>query len=64
MPAVGFLGPVALLSIAVFAVAAPLWVYSDARRHSAHNPVLWALVAFFGGPLGLLAYVLLGRGAR
>ena len=64
VPAVGLLGLIALLSIAVFAVAAPLWVYSDARRNSPQSPALWALVAFFGGPVGLLAYGLLGRDAR
>lgn len=45
----------------VVAIAIPLWVYSDARRNSPHSPVLWALVAFFGGIVGLLLYFILGR---
>jgi hypothetical protein len=45
----------------VFAIAIPLWVYSDAQRNSPHSAVLWALVAFFGGLLGVLLYFLIGR---
>lgn len=46
---------------ALVAIAIPLWVYSDAKQHSDQSPLLWALVAFFGGILGLLLYFLLGR---
>jgi glucose uptake protein GlcU len=42
-------------------IAITFWVYSDAKRNSPQSAVLWALVAFFGGLLGLLLYVLLGR---
>ena len=45
----------------VFAVAIPLWVYSDAQHNSPHSAALWALVAFFGGLLGLLLYFVVGR---
>jgi hypothetical protein len=39
-------------------------VYSDAKSNSPQSAVLWALVAFFGGILGLLLYLLLGRGGN
>ncbi|WP_232687183.1 PLDc N-terminal domain-containing protein [Halobacterium zhouii] len=45
----------------VFAIVLPLWVYSDAQRNSTDSPVLWALVAFFGGVLGFLLYLIIGR---
>lgn len=54
-----------LLTVAVlwvvFGVILPIWVYRDATRRHVDSPVLWALVTFFGGPLGFLLYVLLGR---
>jgi RsiW-degrading membrane proteinase PrsW (M82 family) len=45
----------------VFAIVLPVWVYSDAQQNSPQSEVLWALVAFFGGILGLLLYFLIGR---
>jgi hypothetical protein len=36
-------------------------VYADAKRNSPQSAFLRALVAFFGGILGLLLYLLLGR---
>lgn len=48
----------------VIAIVMPFWVYSDAKRNSPHSPVLWALVVFFGGFLGLLLYFILGRTGR
>jgi apolipoprotein N-acyltransferase len=37
-----------------------IWVYRDAKAHGA-NPVLWALIVFFTGVIGLILYLLLGR---
>ncbi|WP_227374780.1 PLDc N-terminal domain-containing protein [Haladaptatus halobius] len=39
-------------------------VYNDAQENSPHSPVLWALVVFFGGLLGLLLYFIIGRTGR
>lgn len=61
MPGGGFVFVIALLLFALFAIVIPLWVYSDAQRNSSHSALLWALVAFFGGLLGLLLYLLIGR---
>lgn len=52
---------VLLLILLVLAIVLPLWVYSDAQTNSSQSPVLWALVAFFGGILGFLLYLILGR---
>lgn len=45
----------------VFAIVLPLWVYSDAQENSPHSGMLWALVVFFSGIVGLILYVILGR---
>ncbi|SNZ04436.1 Phospholipase_D-nuclease N-terminal [Natronoarchaeum philippinense] len=57
-------GGLALLMIVlffIFSIIIPFWVYSDAQQNSSYSAVLWALVAFFGGLLGLLLYLLIGR---
>lgn len=38
-----------------------LWVFIDASENSSQSAVLWGLVVFFGGILGILLYILLGR---
>lgn len=38
-----------------------IWVFIDAAENSSQSAILWGLVAFFGGFLGILLYVLLGR---
>ena len=45
----------------VLAIALPLWTYSDAQSNSSHSALLWALVVFFGGILGLILYFIIGR---
>jgi uncharacterized membrane protein YdcZ (DUF606 family) len=45
----------------LFGIVITLFVYMDAQDNSPQSAVLWALVAFFGGILGLLLYLLLGR---
>lgn len=60
MPGAGFAG-FAFLLFLVMAIVLPIWVYSDAQQNSPHSAALWALVTFFGGILGLLLYVILGR---
>jgi uncharacterized membrane protein YdcZ (DUF606 family) len=45
----------------LFGIVITLFVYVDAQDNSPQSAVLWALVAFFGGILGLLLYLLLGR---
>lgn len=48
--------------IALFiSIALPIWTYIDAEDNSDHSPILWALVVFFGGLVGLLLYFILGR---
>ncbi|WP_245742142.1 PLDc N-terminal domain-containing protein [Natrinema salaciae] len=51
-----------LLVLFVLYLAALVWVYADAQTNSPHSAVLWTLVVFFGGFLGLLLYLLIGRG--
>ncbi|ELY80118.1 PLDc N-terminal domain-containing protein [Natrinema gari] len=50
-----------VLLLFVIQIGALVWVYFDAQTNSPHSAVLWTLVVFFGGLLGLLLYVLLGR---
>lgn len=49
-----------VLFFLVFAVALPLWVYSDAKSKGSDNAVLWALMVFLAPLLGLVLYLLLG----
>ena len=42
-------------------LVATIWVWIDASVNSSQSAVLWGLVAFFGGILGILLYYLLGR---
>lgn len=49
------------LLILVTMVIVPVIVYIDAKIHSPHNPLLWGLVVFFGGIIGLLLYIVIGR---
>lgn len=48
----GFLG--LLLAVSVV-------IYIDARVNSSRSAFLWALTILFGGPLGIVLYLLLGR---
>jgi heme/copper-type cytochrome/quinol oxidase subunit 2 len=54
----------ALVLFVVFAIVIPVWVYHDAQKNSPHSGMLWALVAFFGGLLGVLLYFIIGRDTR
>lgn len=38
-----------------------VWVYKDAQKKGVDNPILWALLTFFFGFIGLLVYVLTQR---
>lgn len=61
----GAAGVVALLlSILVLLVhlGIVVWIYTDAQKHSDQPAFLWAIVVFFAPLLGLVLYVLLGRG--
>lgn len=40
------------------------WVFVDASQNSSQSAVLWGLVALFGGILGILLYLLLGRDGK
>lgn len=42
----------------VVVVGLSYWVYRDATRRNMDNALLWALVAFFVGPLGIIIYLL------
>ncbi|WP_226480918.1 PLDc N-terminal domain-containing protein [Natrinema amylolyticum] len=52
------------LLLVVIQIAALVWVYTDAQSNSPHSAALWTLVVFFGGLLGLLLYILIGREDR
>jgi len=57
----GFFVLFVLLMFVLFAVVLPLWTYSDAQANSSQSPLVWALVVFFGGILGILLYLVIGR---
>lgn len=61
MAAGGAVALIGVLMFVLFAIVLPFWVYSDAEQNSSHSALLWALVAFFGGILGLLLYLIIGR---
>ncbi|MFB6183856.1 MAG: PLDc N-terminal domain-containing protein [Haloarculaceae archaeon] len=61
MAGAGFVILFGLLMFVVFSIILPLWTYSDAQTNSSHSAVLWALVVFFGGLIGILLYFILGR---
>lgn len=44
-------------------LAAVVWTYSDAQKHSEHPAFLWTIVVFLAPLLGLVLYFLLGRDA-
>jgi glucose uptake protein GlcU len=50
-----------LVAFVVFGIVLPVWTYRDAERNSSHSALLWALVVFFGGILGLILYFIVGR---
>ncbi len=64
MAGFGFLFILFALFWLVLAIALPIWTYGDAQRNSPHSPLLWALVVFFGGLLGFLLYLIIGRTGR
>src|SRR6478672_11005776 len=45
----------------VIEVALTWWVYNDAKKRGNPNAILWAVVTFFLGLIGLLIYILVGR---
>jgi xanthine/uracil permease len=45
----------------VLLLAVSVVVYVDARVNSSRSAFLWALAVLFGGPLGIVLYLLLGR---
>ena len=50
------------VSFIAFATSLTLWAYTDAKVVSSWHPIFWVLVVFFGCfPLGLIAYLLVGR---
>ncbi|WP_267642501.1 PLDc N-terminal domain-containing protein [Haloarchaeobius amylolyticus] len=51
----------ALAMFVLFAIVLPIWTYNDAQRNSSHSGLLWALVVFFGGIIGILLYFIIGR---
>ena len=57
MSAAVFIG----FALLIAGIVGTLWVFVDASENSSQSAVLWGLVALFGGILGILLYVLLGR---
>jgi apolipoprotein N-acyltransferase len=45
----------------VIEIALTYWVYTDAKKRGNPNAVLWGVLTFFLGLLGLLIYILVGR---
>ena len=44
----------------VFIIAA-IWVYKDAQKNNVDNPILWAVVTFFLGIIGLVLYFVIAK---
>ena len=40
------------------------WTYTDAKQHTQQSPELWALVVLVAPVMGLLLYLLVGRGEQ
>ncbi len=40
-----------------------VWTYRDAKRNSSHPAFLWAVVVFLAPLLGIVLYLILGRGS-
>jgi hypothetical protein len=49
-----------LIVLAIY-VAIAYWIYTDAKKRGNPNAVIWAIVGFVLGLIGLLLYVLIGR---
>ena len=54
------IGPLVFLYLLIMFVGI-IWVFTDASVNSSQSAILWGLVVLFGGILGILLYVLLGR---
>ena len=37
------------------------WVWIDAEENSTHSSVMWVVIVFFAGLIGLILYVIFGR---
>ena len=50
-----------LVYVTIFIVwlAVAYWVYKDAKKRGLKNAALWGVVAFFGGLIGILIYLVL-----
>jgi hypothetical protein len=51
----------ALVMFVLFAIVLPYWTYRDAQKRGIDSPALWGLLVFFGGLIGLVLYLILGR---
>lgn len=49
------------LVLFLLVVLMAVWVFTDAKDHSRDSAPLWGLIAFFGGILGVLLYLVVGR---
>lgn len=37
-------------------IAVSIWVYKDAKKRGEESPIIWFLVTFFGGLIGLIVW--------
>lgn len=42
-------------------IALSIYIYKDAEKSGVENPILWALIAFCFGIIGILLYFLVGK---
>lgn len=42
-------------------IALLYWVWTDAEENSTHSSVMWVVIVFFAGLIGLILYVIFGR---
>lgn len=54
-------GLVLAIFVLIIYLVGIIWVWFDASVNSSQSTLLWVLVVFFGGILGILLYILLGR---
>ena len=53
-------GIVWIISLAI-SIGLTIFVYTDAKKRGMDNPILWAILTFFTGLIGLIIYLLVRK---
>ncbi|EMA46467.1 PLDc N-terminal domain-containing protein [Halobiforma nitratireducens] len=60
--AAGGIGLLLFVAFTIAYLALVAWTYADAQQNSEHPAFLWTIVVFLAPILGLVLYLILGRG--